>query len=51
MLLRIKMKCRKAGSEDSKNREDRYVKQLLSKNEKLYGYQRKLDVAQLPYSV
>jgi len=40
------MKCKKVGSEDSKNREGRHMKELLGKNEKLYGHQRKLDIAQ-----
>lgn len=29
MLLRVKMKCIKGGSEVRKNREDRYVKESL----------------------
>lgn len=51
MLLRVKMKIKKVGSEDSKNREGRHVKELLGKNENLRGHQRKLDVAELPYSI
>lgn len=51
MLLRVKVKCKKRGSKDDKNSEDRYVKELLGRNEKLYGHQRKLSVAGLPYPI
>lgn len=51
VLLRVKMKIKKVRSEDSKNREGRHVKELLGKNENLRGHQRKLDVAELPYSI
>lgn len=51
MLLRVKVKCKKRGSEDNKNSEARYVRELLGKNGKLDGHRRKLDVAGLPYYI